>query len=470
MSLLDSAFLQVEDGITHMHIGSIARFEGPAPRFSALVDLIERKLPLLPRYRQRVRLVPGRIGRPVWVDDPHFNLRYHVRHTALPPPGLDSDVRNLMGRLMSQQLDRERPLWETWVVEGFDDGTWAIISKVHHCMVDGISGTDLMTVLLDDEPDAKLPPLKPWEPEPEPTDARVLGDALVGLATAPLHQARAAGTFLRNPRRLGDMAKNTVSGLSSYGRHLTSTKPLSIEGAIGPHRCWDQTSVELDDVKRVRENLGGTVNDVLLSLATAGFRDLLLARGDDLEHIAMHTLVPVSVRAPDDHSPNNQVTAIVATLPVDLTDTKERFDTVKRQMAEMKTSHQAEAGSLLMSTLEVLAPPVVLAAALRGGTALLRRLPQYRVNTVTTNVPGPRHALFALGREMLEYLPFVPISQGVRVGVAMLSYNGRVAFGVTGDWDSVPDLDPMMRGIEQEMHKLLRLSAAVERKRKSRHD
>lgn len=465
MSLLDAAFLDVEDGVTHMHIGSLARFEGPAPRFAALVELMERKLPRLPRYRQRVRFVPGGVGRPVWVDDPHFNLRYHVRHTALPPPGLGDDVRNLMGRLMSQPLDRERPLWEAWVVEGFDDGSWAIISKVHHCMVDGISGTDLMAVMLDDEPDAELPPRHAWEPEPEPSTAKVLREAFVELAGSPAQQVQAAASLLRDPRKLVDVAKNTVAGISSYGRHTTSTKPLSIEGDIGPYRSWDQTSVALDDIKRIRESLGGTINDVLLALATAGFRELLLARGDEIEQAQLHTLVPVSLRASDDHSLNNQVTAIIADLPVHLPDSKARLDAIRAQMSEVKSSHQAEAGALLLSTLSRLAPPLLVSAALRGGTALLRQLPQYRVNTVTTNVPGPRRPLYALGRELLEYVPFVPLSQGVRVGVAMLSYNGRVAFGVTGDWDSVPDLDPMITGIDAEARKLLRLSSTRSRKR-----
>lgn len=464
MSLLDATFLDVEDGVTHMHIGSLARCEGPAPHFPDLVDLMERKLPRLHRYRQRVRFVPGGIGRPVWVDDPHFNLRYHVRHTALPAPGLADDVRNLMGRLMSQPLDRQRPLWEAWVVEGFDDGSWAIISKVHHCMVDGISGTDLMAVMLDDEPDAKLPARKAWEPEAEPSDARVLRDAVVEVAMNPLRQAQAAASFLRNPRQLGALAKNTAAGLTSFRTHLTSMKPLSIEGAIGPHRCWDQTSVSLDDVKTVRSALGGTINDVLLTLATAGFRELLLARGDNLENATMHTLVPVSLRDSDDHSPNNQVTGIIAELPVHLTDTHARLDTVKAQMSELKASHQADTSALLVSTIGGLAPPIVISAALRGGTAILRKLPQYRVNTVTTNVPGPRHALYALGRELLEYIPFVPLSQGVRVGVAMLSYNGRVAFGITGDWDTVSDLDPLISGIDEEMRKLLRLSSTSGRK------
>ncbi len=467
MTLLDAAFLDIEDGVTHMHIGSLARFEGPAPRFPALVELMERKLPRLPRCRQRVRFVPGGVGRPVWVDDPHFNLRYHVRHTALPPPGLDDDVRNLMGRLMSQPLDRERPLWEAWMVEGFDDGSWAIISKVHHCMVDGISGTDLMAVMLDDEPDAELPPRHAWEPEPEPSTATVLREAFVELAGTPAQQVQAAASLLRDPRKLVDIAKNTVAGISSYGRHTTSTTPLSIEGGIGPHRSWNQTSVELDDIKKIRESLGGTVNDVLLALATAGFRELLLARGDVIEDARLHTLVPVSVRASDDHSPNNQVTAIIADLPVHLADSRARLDAIRSQMSEVKSSHQAEAGAHLLSTLSGLAPPLLMSAALRGATALLRQLPQYRVNTVTTNVPGPRRPLYALGRELLEYVPFVPLSQGVRVGVAMLSYNGRVAFGITGDWDSVPDVGPMITGIDAEARKLLRLSSTKSRARSS---
>ncbi len=449
MGVLDAAFLYAEDAVTHLHIGSLARFEGPAPTFEDVAELFAAKLHLLPRYRQRVRMVPGDLARPVWVDDDHFDLRYHLRHTALPPPASEHDLRNLMGRLMSQPLDRTKPLWEAWMVEGFADGSWAIISKVHHCVVDGISGTDLMVRLLDDAPDAVIadPPV-PWVPRPAPSTLGLVADAVTGLARKPLEQLRAAGTIVRQRGVL-------AAGVSSYLEHTHASPPLSIEGSIGPHRSWAGATVALDDVKRIRAALGGTVNDVLLTLATAGLRELLLSRGDDPAEGAVHTLVPVSVRDPSDMSESNQVTAIVASLPVHLHLPHDRLHSICAQMNELKGSHQAETGAALVAALDALTPPMLVSAVLRGATALVRWVPQQRVNTVTTNVPGPRHALYARGRRMTSYLPFVPIAQGMRVGVAMLSYDGTVGFGLTGDWDSVSDLQPMVDGIQAELAALL---------------
>jgi diacylglycerol O-acyltransferase len=469
MSPLDALFLHVEDGVTHMHIGSVAIFDGPPPPFESIVALVEAKLPRLHRYRQRVRFVPGSLGRPVWVDDPHFNVRYHVRHTALPAPGGPDDLRNLMGRLMSQELDRQRPLWEAWIVEGLGDGfvagSWAMISKVHHCMVDGIAGTDLMAVMLDADPAAPVEPAPDaWAPEPEPSDAQLVRGSLVRLATSPFEQVRAARSMARAPRAVGDALAATMRGAASYGRHLRPTTALSIEGTIGPHRRWTWITVELADVAVVRHALGGTVNDVVLALATRGFRELLLARGDDADHATLRTLVPMSVRDPHDHRPNNQVTALVAELPVHLSQPLDRFAAVRAAMIELKGSHQAEAG-MALTALGDLAPPALVAGTLRGATALLRRLPQRSVNTVTTNVPGPREELFCLGRAMREYVPFVPLASGVRVGVAMLSYHGRIAFGITGDWDSIDDLTPMTDGIRAELDALLSASTPAPARR-----
>ncbi len=471
MSPLDSLFLHVEDGISHMHVGSAAIFDGPPPPFESIVELIESKLPHLHRYRQRVRFVPGGIGRPVWVDDPHFNLRYHVRHTALPSPGGTDDFRNLVGRLMSQELDRNRPLWEAWIVEGLGEGfapdAWAMVSKVHHCMVDGISGTDLMVVMLDHDPGAVIePPDDTWAPRPEPSDAQLAQSALARLASSPFEQFRAARSLLRTPRRLAGTLSATARGAADYGRHLLPTTPLSIEGTIGPHRRWTSTSVALADVATIRHALGGTVNDVLLTLATRGFRELLIARGDDPDGATLRTLVPMSVRDPDDHSPNNQVTPLIVDLPVHIADPLDRFAAIHEAMTELKSSHQASAGKNL-TALGEFAPPALMAGTLRGATAVLRRLPQRSVNTVTTNVPGPRQELFCLGRAMRDYLPYVPIASGVRVGVAMLSYHGHVAFGITADWDSIEDLTPMTDGITAELE-ALRPSPAPKPKVKSK--
>jgi len=457
MSPLDAMFLHVEDGVSHMHIASCAIFEGPPPAYGDLVELVNSKLPQIPRYRQRVRFVPGGIGRPVWVDDPHFRLDYHVRHTALPPPGSVDDLRNLMGRLMSQELDRNRPLWETWVVEGLEDGTWAMISKVHHCMVDGISGTDLMAVVLDSERDAARVPIVDWTPRPEPTDAELVAASFADTVTTPAELGRWARAVGRHPRRIASEVGEVVQGALSLGDRLRPNVELSIEGSIGPHRRWTWARTTLDEIKEVRSAVGGTVNDVVLTAISRGYRDLLLARGEDVDDVVVRTLVPVSVRSLDDHSPSNQVSAMIAELPVGIADPVDRLAAIRSQMHDLKESHQAQAGTVIAGLADF-TPPALLAVGLRTATSVLRRMPQRSVNTVTTNVPGPQVPLYACGREMLDYLPYVPVSHGVRTGVAILSYNRKVSFGVTGDWDSVPDLDVLAGGIETGMDELLVLA------------
>jgi diacylglycerol O-acyltransferase / wax synthase len=458
MSPLDASFLHLEDGVVHNHIASCAIFDGPAPPYEDVVAAIARKLPLIPRYRQKVRFVPLQLGRPVWVDDPHFRLEYHVRHTALPPPGSEQDLRNLMGRLMSHELDRHRPLWETWVVEGLEGDRWAMISKVHHCLVDGVAGTDLMAVVLDQEPEPEVVPADDWQPRPEPSDTRLVMDAALGLATSPFEQARAVRRALRTPRRLLGSARDLAAGVGSYLGYLRPNAETSISGSIGPHRRWTWAEASLDDVRTIRRSLGGTVNDVVLSVITAGFRDLLRSRGESVEGFSLRTLVPVSMRLPDQRGElNNLVSAIFAELPVSVEDPVERLEAIRAQMDELKGSHQVEAGGVLTSLVE-LAPPVLEALAERSVTRLGRSRPQHSINTVTTNVPGPQHPLFLCGRRMSLYLPYVPVAHGVRVGVAILSYDGDLAFGVTGDYDTAPDIDVLADGIEEAMRRLLKVA------------
>jgi diacylglycerol O-acyltransferase len=444
---LDSLFLHVEDGITHMHIASCAIFEGPAPPYEQLVALVASKLPLLKRYRQKVRFVPGNLGRPVWVDDPHFNLAYHVRHTALPPPGGEDDLDNLMGRLMSVELDRHRPLWEVWMVEGLAGGRWALLSKVHHCMVDGVSGTDLMVLLLERSPTAALPAVEPWEPSSEPSDIELALRALTDMVTVPAERARAARSLVKTPRRALEAWGEVLEGTFALGRELTPTPALSIEGAIGPHRRWAVARASLEELKAIRRAFGGTVNDVVLATIAGAFRDLLVARGDPVDSTVLRTLVPVNVRAPGDLTANNQVSSMIAELQVGVADPVERLHATRRHMEALKRSHQARAGEVMTSLAEVTSP-MLQALFLRSASLTGRRFPQHSVHTVTTNVPGPGFPLYALGRELLEYLPFVPLSQGVRIGVAILSYNGQVRFGVTGDFDTVPEVEWFCRRIE----------------------
>jgi diacylglycerol O-acyltransferase / wax synthase len=450
---LDSLFLHVEDGVTHMHIASCATFEGPAPRYDDFVRRVAAKLPLLPRYRQRVRFVPGQLGRPVWVDDAHFNLAYHVRHSALPPPGGDEELDNLMGRLMSVELDRHRPLWEVWMIEGLTRGRWALISKVHHCMVDGISGTDLMVLLLDAQRDGSSSLVDAWTPAREPSDAELTVDAVLELLRTPAEQLRAFRALLRGPRAAVTAVRDTLVGSVALGRELRPTPALSIEGSIGPHRRWSAARASLAELKEIRRAFDVTVNDVVLSVISGAFRDLLLERHESVDDVVLRSLVPVSMRAPDDFTTNNQVAAMIAELPVSIADPVERLRATQRHMDALKASHQVEASQALTSMAGI-TPATLYTLALRSVTTAVRRLPQRSVHTVTTNVPGPQYPLYALGREMLEYLPFVPLSQGVRLGVAILSYNGQVRFGVTGDYDTVSEVEWFCRRIEANIAEL----------------
>ena len=450
---LDAMFVNAEDGVTHLHIGSCAIFAGPPPAFEDIVELIDSKLPMLPRYRQRLRTVPGGLAHPVWIDDAQFDIGYHVRHSALPAPGGEAELENLVGRLMSQELDRDRPLWEAWVIDGLNDDRWALISKVHHCMVDGVSGTDMMAALLDRSPDAVTAPPDRWEPSAAPGSIQLALDAVRELVLLPVRQLGAVASNLRSPRRSLEHAAGVVGGLRSFARYLRPAPDLSIEGPIGPHRRYAAARCTLADVKAVRAAFGGSVNDVVLTVITGAFRELLLRRGDPVDGVTLRTLVPVSVRAPGDAAPNNQVAPIVAELPIGIEDPLERLAAVRRVMDELKASHQVEAGEAFVAA-AALTPALVQATAVRAGSAVLRRTAQHSVNTVTTNVPGPQYPLFALGRGMLEYLPFVPLSPGVRIGVAILSYNGRLAFGITGDYDTAPDVHFMAERIEAAINTL----------------
>jgi len=456
LSPLDASFLHIEDSVSHMHIASVAVLEGPIPPFRDVVDLVRSKLPLVPRYRQVVRFVPLDLGRPVWADDPHFDIDYHIRHTALPAPGGEGELRKLVGRVMSQPLDRTRPLWEIWVVEGLDGGQWAMLCKTHHAMVDGVAGTDLMAVIMDLSPTA--PPAEPdqWEPRPSPTGAGLAAEAVVDLLRSPYEQFRAVRASTRVPRQALHQAVEIARGLSAMAGLVRPTPVSSLNGPIGPHRRYGWASTSVDDIKAVRKSLGGTFNDVVLAAITHGFRSLLLSRGESVDRV-VRTLVPVSVRPRDlsgravgDGTFENKVSAMFAELPVGIGDPVERLHAVTAQMEGLKESKQAVAGEALTS-MGGFAPPMLLALGMRLAT----RVAQRNINTVTTNVPGPQMTLYVAGSRMVKAYPYVPLAGQVRIGVAIFSYDGQVNFGVTGDHDSTEDLDVMCDGIEGGMDRLL---------------
>jgi len=451
---MDASFLHIERPTNAMHIGGVSIFEGPAPPFDELEAMVAAKLDVVPRYRQKVRFVPLGLGRPVWVDDPHFNLAYHLRHTALPAPGTDDKLRRTAARIFAQHLDRNKPLWEIWMVEGLSDGRWALLSKVHHCMVDGVSATDLMAVMFDDAP-APAPP-RAWSPGPEPSRPELVVRTLTHRTLDPAEQVRTARAVVRAPRVALGQARDLVRAARASVNLLRPLRGSSLTGPVGPHRKWSCAKVPLSDVKNVRAGLGGTVNDVVLTIAAGGLRDLLEARGERVDGRTIRALVPVSVRRPGEHGVyNNRVSAMFAELPIGIADPVARLDAVRAQMDGLKRSKQAVAGDVLTS-LSGFAPPMLLAL----GARLAARAPSLGLHTGITNVPGPQQALRTLDRRLLESFPFVPVIGQVRISIAIFSYDGDLYFGVTGDYDSSSDIDILTAGVERSMDELLALVPA----------
>jgi diacylglycerol O-acyltransferase / wax synthase len=452
MNLQDASFLFMEDDVTPLHVGGVAIFEGPPPTHDELVARFQAKLPLAPRYRQRVRFLPANLGLPVWVDDRHFNLDYHLRRSAVPAPGGREELNNLVARVMSQHLDRARPLWEVWVVEGLDEGHWAMVSKVHHCMVDGVAATDLMAMLFDTVPAPAPTPAPAGDPGRDPNPVEVLARSVAG-ALSPLQRTRLLAAGMRAPRRAAELGAEALRAALPMLSRLRLLPGSSLHGTYGPHRRWMSARVDLADVKAVRRKLGGTVNDAVLAFIARGFRDLLAARGEELD--VVRTFVPVSVRAEQERGRlNNRVSAVFVDLPVALDDPAARLDIIRQQMDGLKESRGAVAGERLVS-LVGFAPPMLAAV----GARLAARLPQRLVHTAATNVPGPQIPLYFAGRLLLESSPLIPLLAGVRIVVGVFSYNGTVTFGITGDYDTAPDLDVLCRGIEDGVAELLALAS-----------
>jgi WS/DGAT/MGAT family acyltransferase len=452
MSAQDAMFLDVENDVTPMHIGGVSIFEGPPPPFEDVRAMVESKLHHTPRYRQKVRFVPLRIGEPVWVDDRYFDIGYHVRHSAVPSPGTEEQLRAMAARVFSQHLDRARPLWELWMVEGLDEGRWALLSKVHHCMVDGVAATDLMSVMFDDSGAATTP--QAWQPEPEPSRMEMVARSASRGVLDPAAQVRSA---LQAP---SDLLRSAVGTARALAASVPALRPetSSLTGPIGPHRVWTWAKTTLADIKTVRAALGGTVNDVVLTVITNGLRDLLDARGEAIApDRVVRTMVPVSVRKPGEKGVyNNRVSAVFARLPVGVDDQGERLKLIREQMDGLKSSKQAVAGDTL-AQLSGFAPPLLLALGSRVMTRSLR----LNMDTAATNVPGPQQPVHALGQKLLESYPYIPIVGTIRFVIGIFSYNGGLYFGVTGDRDHAPDIDVLTTGIETGLSQLLERAAAV---------
>ena len=432
-----------------MHVGGAAIFEGPPPDYEEVLDMIRARLQMVPRFRQKLMTVPFGLGRPVWVDDTHFNLEYHVRHTAMPSPGDDSKFRRLTARIMSQQLDRAKPLWEIWFAEGLTNDRFALISKTHHCLVDGVSGADIMSVILDLGPEPQQIEPKPWRPDPEPTADQLFLDALRERLTSPGEIVRTLQSSMIDPGKIPNRLIESLRALAAFvGGSLDFAPTSSLNQPIGPHRRFETVLVELAEVKRIKNALGGTVNDVVLAAVAGGLRRLLKARGERVDDLTLRAMVPVSVRAEADRGAlGNRVASMWAPLPVYEPDPRRRLEKITETMGDLKQSGQA-VGAQVLASLGEYAPPTIVAQAAR----LVAR--QRAFNLVVTNVPGPQLPLYTLGREMKEVYPVLPLADNTTLGVALLSYNGTIGFGLLGDYDTAPDVAVLAEGIEKSIAEL----------------
>jgi diacylglycerol O-acyltransferase len=461
---LDTAFLHLEDHSTaHMHVASVMIFEGRAPTPKELVKHVQSRLHLVPRYRQRLAYVPLDQGRPVWTDDPHFNPHYHIRHTALPRPGDDAALKRLAGRLFSQRLDRSKPLWEIWLVERMAGRRFALIAKTHHALVDGISGVDITTVLFDADPhpvsDAQGgrgdPPGEPWSPRPLPGSAKLLGEALLERTTVPGEIARGARRVVRRPRRalgqlregLANVGATTLAGINAPA----PPSPLNVD--IGPHRRYTWVDADLARFKAIKDSLGGTLNDVVLAAVSLALGRWLRAHEQPTEGLVLKAMVPVSVRADIERGAlGNRVAAMWAPLPVGIEDPIACYEQIRVAMEDLKHSGQA-VGAQVLTNLAGFAPPTILSQAAR-----LQARQRY-FNLVVTNVPGPQFPLYLLGRRLHSLYPVVPLARRQALGIAVMSYNGHLGFGLLGDYDALPDLDTIAQELERAIRRLARTAA-----------
>jgi diacylglycerol O-acyltransferase len=461
---LDALFVDAEDQDPHtsMAIASIAVFEGPAPSQEEFRAHLAGRLPLVPRYRHKLRTVPFRLGRPVWVEDPDFDLRYHARRTALPAPGGDEQLCDLMGRVMSQRLDRDHPLWEYWLVEGLSADRWALISKIHHCMVDGVSATDLYRVIFDFTPESTPPVADDRTVGAEPSGLQLAAEAAVDMVLMPLREAATLTSGMAaDPQGARRQVTETVRAAAKFIPSLWPAPGSSLSGNIGRQRRYTMARARLDDVKAIKRKHGATVNDVVLAAISGGFRELLLARGEEPQARTVPSLVPVSTRAAGEEGIyENRVSAVVANLPVHLADPAERLAAVQAELSALKASQEAVLGEELITLGRYSPFPLI-----SRGVRLAFSLPQHEIVTVTTNVPGPGQPLYGLGRRLLEIIPYVPIATTVRTGIAIFSYNGSLVFGITGDLAANPDLDVLAHGIERDIAELLKGTRQQSRRR-----
>ncbi|HEV2891681.1 MAG TPA: wax ester/triacylglycerol synthase family O-acyltransferase [Frankiaceae bacterium] len=452
LSPLDVSFLYLEGETTPMHVGGVCILEQPPEGFDydRLVQIISERIATVPRFRQKVRWVPGRLGNPVWVDDSEFDVTYHVRRSALPKPGTEEQLKELTARVQSRPLDRSRPLWEIYLVEGLADGRIAIVTKTHHAMVDGVAAVDVGAVILDLTREPRETPHVEWTPQREPSSVALVADAVRNAVTKPAEIVTTARANLNDVRRVATRAAGVAGGLAATLRSTARSAPESpLNVDIGAQRRFGMARTDLDDYKRVRKEHGGTVNDVVLATVAGALRTWLLTRGESVNGRTVRAMVPVSVRA-EGQQLGNRVSSYFVDLPVGEPSPVVRLHQVSYAMSAHKDSGQSVGAEALVAISGFVAPTLHALGA-RVAAGLSRRL----FNVVVTNVPGPQIPLYAAGAEMLEVFPVVPLARGQAVSIGLTSYNGGVYYGLNADRDAMPDVDVLAQCIEESLAELV---------------
>jgi len=458
LSAVDAGFLAQEHTASHMHIGALTILEGPAPADDDFAAHIRSRLHLVPRYRQKLAVPPLGTGRPLWVDDPAFDLAYHVRRSALPAPGTEAQLCALAARVVSRQLDRSRPLWELHLVEGLEGGRFALIAKTHHALADGVVVAGLAALIFDPTPEpaegvAEHPPAE-WTPAGEPSAVELAARGVRGLVRTPFELAARAAGAAAHPRAALDAAREAAEGLGELvwaGLNPAPATPLNV--ASGPHRRLELVRCELADVKAVKNALGGTVNDVVLAVVTGALRRWLGARGVRTEGLELRALVPVSIRAGDDDgSMGNRLAVMRAPLPVYVDDPVARLRVVRVTMDRLKQSKQA-VGAEVTAEVQRYAPPAVLAqlSRLNFSTRLF--------NLIVTNIPGPQVPLYVLGRRLVDLFPIAFLPDNHALAIAIMSYDGGIDFGLLGDYDALDDIAALGEYVEASLAELVAAAA-----------
>jgi len=450
LTSVDASFLTNESSSSHMHVGAILIFEGPPPRYVDLVEHVRSRLPLVPRFRQKLVVPPLEAGRPLWADDVNFNLTYHIRHTALPDPGGEEELKKLAGRIFSQQLDRLKPLWELWLVQNLERDRFALLTKTHHAMVDGVSGVDIGTVLFDVEREAE--PLKledDWVPQPEPGTTELVARGIADAVAAPVKLAERAVEVVKNPETTARKAVEALEGVGEIVSAFADPAPdVPLNEEIGPHRRYVWARSELATFKRIKDTFGGTVNDVVLAVVTGALREWLHVRRVRTEGLELRALVPVSIRNEDERGNlGNRIALMRGPLPVYIEDPVRRLRTISDAMAGLKRSKQA-LGAEVISRFNDFAPPTLLAQASRINFST--RL----FNLIVTNVPGPQMPLYVLGKELEDVFPVAFLPQNHALAVAIMSYNGKVGFGLLADYDCMEDVEAISDGLNEALAEL----------------